>query len=222
MRNLLLSLSLIAVLFGVNGCGGGGGATSGSQVYINGEVLLSGAAYTPIVMVTNSDSSGSPYAGAAVSINGSSLTYNSAYSGYGGPSTAVTPDSNGKFNLTVTLNGSTYTASAAAFTTAPSVTFPSPFTAASANTVAWTAPTGATGAINYFISLYSQQSGTPSVYSTTTTSLNNLVPANTTAAGNAYGYIVMAIQSGSPISGAASGSAFYSDAEATPQLFTAQ
>jgi hypothetical protein len=158
---------------------------------------------------------------AIVTVNGITLPYDPATQSYAG--SIVGPDAAGKFNLSVTANGATYTATENAFTSAPLVTVPVPFTAAAANHISWTAPGGATSTVSYLFEIGLDNGTLTSVYaSTLTTVVGAYVPANTTIAGTNYIASLSAVQFGASIANAAPGSNFAVWAYALQPKFTAQ
>jgi hypothetical protein len=224
MRRLFNTVSVIAILLGLNGCGGGASvATASNQsggTYIAGMVSLFSSKYTPQVRVTHTDFGGATITDAVVTVNGQALVYNSITGWYEG--TAASPDAAGKFNLSVTVNGSSYTASTNAFTSVPVVTFPSTFNAASANTISWTPPGGAVGTMYYSPEIFPYSAGSTSVYSGSTNSTSVIIPAGTTTAGVTYGMVLGSSQVGVLIANAASGSSFGVTAQPPQINFTAQ
>jgi hypothetical protein len=149
------------------------------------------------------------------------VPYDPATQWYAG--SIVGPDAAGKFNLSVTANGATYTATENAFTSAPLITVPVPFNAAAANYISWTAPGGATSAVSYLFDMGLDNGTLTSVYaSQLTTAVNVYVPANTTIAGTNYIASLRAVQFGAPITNAAPGSNFAVWAYALQPQFTAQ
>ena len=205
------------------GCGGGGGGSaSNNGVYIAGWVTLYPAptsSYVPVVIVQTE--SAVPITIATVTINGVALPLNTnnSYSTVN----AVVPDGSGNFNLTVTVNGTTYTATEKAFTTLPVVTVP-PFTATAVNTISWTAPAGAPppGSNMFYYLLIENQNTLASVYSSGYISaLSDNIPAGTTQAGTGYFASVIGYRMGSQIAGAMRGSSLNISAMSQQTSFNA-
>lgn len=194
------------IILGMNGCGGGGSTNNQTgDTYIAGMVSLFSSTYTPHVRVTHTNYGGATIADAVVTVNGLTLTYNSQTGWFEGA--AVTPDA-GRFNLSVTVSGSTYTASTNALTSVPVVTFPPTFNAAIANTISWTPPGGAVGTMYYSPEIFPYSAGSTSVYSGSTNSTSVVIPAGTTTADVTYGMVLGSSQVGVLIPNAASGSSF--------------
>lgn len=213
MKHLFAVMSLVAILLGMNGCVTSGGSYSvpavapGGTTILGTMVLSSPSTYTPVVTVSID---GVPISNAVVTMNGQTLAYNSVTQQYGGSGAAVTPDAAGKFNLSVTANGSTYTASASALTSVPVITVPATFMAAADNTISWTPPGGMTGTgMLYIPEIKPNFAGATPVYSpASTTAMNAFIPAGTTAAGTSYIMTLLAYQAGTQIVNAAPGSNF--------------
>jgi hypothetical protein len=220
-------MSLIALVLA--GCGGGGGGgtttTASGGVYILGTVILSASTYIPAIRVNNGSVNGTPIVDAAVTVNGQAVTYNpltKEYDGYGSAAVTVVPDASGKFNLSVTSGGSTYTASVTALTSVPVITMPVAFIAASANTISWTQPGGMTGTMIYTPYIPNSGGATPVYGPTSIFAMNAVIPANTTVAGRSYTLVLTAAQMGTLIANAASGSNFGVTANSSQISFTAQ
>lgn len=188
--HLFIVAILTSLLVACGGSGGGappssGGTTGG--VFIAGNVIASAPAlgavnYNAAITVKNTNALGLPITNATVTINGTALTLEPLMKIYMG---AVTPDGAGKFNLSVTANGTSYTASDAAITTLPVVTIPAPFIASAANTVSWTTPTGAPASMKYDFSLRNVTGVV--VFNSTKIAANSvIVPAATTLASSLY------------------------------------
>lgn len=153
---LFLIASLIAVPFSLSSCSGGGGGGGGggagapsSPPFIAAELDSFPPGSTPPGFTTNAfvavldPSSGGSLTTATVKINAVTLSYNAANQDYEG-SVVVAPG--GAVNLSVTVSGSTFTASATQFTSNPAITAPAPgdtWSSGVANTVSWSggAPT---------------------------------------------------------------------------------
>lgn len=151
-RLTLHSIMVMVVLFFLTSCGGGsGGAGGNDNPYIYAEVTSFPSGSTPNNFKSASvyvidDSSGISISNATVTINNIPLVYNVAQQMYQGNPT-LDPGTN--VNLTVTVNGRTYTASGRQFTSFPSISLPTSGTtwqANFANTVSWTANASATNA----------------------------------------------------------------------------
>ncbi len=223
MKCLFNGMLVVALALVLAGCGGGWcigrlggpGCSSpnptppvGGTTIVGTMVLSSPSTYTPIVIV---NVSAVPVTNAVVTVNGQMLAYNSLTQQYeGSGAAAVTPDAAGKFNLSVTANGSTYTASANALTSVPVITVPAPFNAALDNTISWTSPGGMTGTgMLYIPAIKPNSAGASPVYSpASTVATNAFIPANTTVAGTGYIMTLSAYQAGMQIANAAPGSNF--------------
>lgn len=210
-----------ALLTGCLGGGGGGGtAAVTTGVFISAGVTMSSTGSGAVANVNNNSHTGTSISNATVTINSMPLTYDAALKIYRG---TVAPDNAGNFNLSVTANGTTYTATESAFTSFPAPTLPAPFNTAAANTVSWTPPGGATGNVFYNFVIYGT-SGTPlpTVYnpgSVTATSIT--IPANTTSAGTSYIAMLLGTRLGAQIANAVAGSNF-SISSSVQQNFNAQ
>ena len=159
-----------------------------------------------------------PIETATVTINGTSLNWNSPYGLYNNQSLVIAAGDT--VNLSVTLQGKTYTAQAPQFTTFPSVTSPTSgatWTAANANTITITCGAGvpvsgiACGVAiweNEDTGEYSLSGYFSGYYDTSTNTASVIVPANTLSAGSAELVIVMQ-QDPTPIAGAAVGSSIW-------------
>jgi hypothetical protein len=155
---LCTTLFAIAAL---TGCGGGGGSSSPvaaattapliAGAIVNLQDSAGGQVYFAFVGVgTLSTTTLTPITTAVVKINGVPLVLDATVVGEEGYVAVVAPDAAGAFNLSVTANGTVYTASDSAVTaTFPVVSVPSPFRANLANTVTWTAPSGAPANMGY-------------------------------------------------------------------------
>jgi hypothetical protein len=197
-----------ALLLGCGG-GGGGGAASNNPAFIVAGVTLYAApisSYVAVVIVETDSTNRIPITTATVTVNGVALALaqnNTIYT-----SNAVLPDGSGNFNLTVTANGTTYTATESAFTSPPVVTVPA-FTASAVNTITWTAPGGAPAPGNgmFYDLLIQHQSTHTSAYALELiTALSADIPAGTTQTGLGYIATVSGIHIGSQIVGAVTGS----------------
>ncbi|HUV99288.1 MAG TPA: hypothetical protein VMV88_03955, partial [Gallionella sp.] len=200
------------------GCGGGGGgpAATVGGVYISAGMSPSTAPgiYSGVVVLFVDSPSGAAIANATVTINGVPLTYNSGINYYGNNS--ITPDGAGNFTLTVTANGSTYTATQSTLSWTPTITFAT----VAPNTISWTTPSGVSG-MNYYVQI--DGSTTPNVYSTPPASATGItVPSGILTAGKSYTATVTAIRVGPQIANTATGSNFSFTVSATPKSFTAQ
>lgn len=211
---LCAALGVIAL----TGCGGGGSAAAGTTgVFIGAGVFMGMGGSN--VEVRNDSNAGTPISTATVTINSMPLTYDPALGAYMANGT-IAPDNAGNFNLSVTANGTTYTATKSAFISLPALTLPTPFTAAAANTASWTAPGGATG--NMFYKLNIWDTAYKSVYSSQmVTATTILVPANTANPGVTYSANVLA-SGESQIVGAGTGSYFIVFASSPVLSFIAQ
>lgn len=223
-----ISIMLIAVL-SLMGCGGGGGGGtpaagggSGTGTFIAGTVQTNQAgatvSYYATIAVKNNTWLGLPITNATVSVNGTNLLLEPIMKVYVG---AVTPDAAGKFNLSVAASGVTYTATDAAITSVPVVTTPNPFVASAANTVSWTAPTGAPASMKYAYTLTNTSNGAQAF---TQSNLSNSVtiPANTTAAGTTYSVQLLGGWAGVAIANAVAGSSFGASVGVYPTSIVAQ
>lgn len=144
---LLFSVTLLGVLsFTLSSCGGGGGGGGGGSSgppFIGAELhsfpvgsIPTGFNSGASVAVLD-DSSGASITTAAVTMNGVSLTYDVANQDYEG-NVLVAPG--GAVTLSVSVGGSTYTASATQFTSYPTVSAPvsgATWNSSVANTVTW-------------------------------------------------------------------------------------
>ncbi|MDD5030653.1 MAG: hypothetical protein PHH58_14340, partial [Rhodoferax sp.] len=144
---------------------------------------------------------------ASISVNAVNVPYSSVGGSY---MAVVAPDTAGKFTVTITLDGHTYSITAPAITSFPTVTMPSPFAADVANTISWTAPPGAVGSLAYGFEISSSVPGSVTIpvagsvspgmsltsfedvttrqilFSQTTAATSVTVPANTLKAGTSY------------------------------------
>jgi hypothetical protein len=217
---LTFSVTLLGVLaFALSSCGGGGGGEPAGPPFIIAELISFPAGSVPPGFTNNAsvvvldDSSGASISSAAVTMNGVALAYNPDNEDYEG-NVVVAPG--GAVSLSVTTGAGTFTASAAQFTSYPSLTSPATATSwssAAANTVMWS---GGVPAANGFYVVGILDAGdptnTPLVWpidhffqqvSIGTTS--QLIPADSITAGDRL--LVVGIASpGVPISGAAAGS----------------
>jgi hypothetical protein len=138
------SLSIIFILTSCSGGGGGGSTTGSPLIYAEIDSFPTGS--TPPGVNTDAgaavyDTSGARITTATVIVNGVTLTYNPTYKKYEGI-VGVAPG--GAVDLSVTVGGSTYTASATQFTSYPVISAPvsgATWTASIANTVTWSGGT---------------------------------------------------------------------------------
>ena len=216
----------------LSACGGSGSGSAGGStpppsggttggVFIAGNVItnapaLGGVNYNAAITVKNTNSIGLPITNATVTVNGTALVLEPLMKVYMG---AVTPDSAGKFNLSVTANGTSYTASDAAITALPVVTIPAPFVASAANTVSWTTPTGAPASMKYDFSLRNVMGVV--VFNRPNIAANSFtIPAATTLASSFYSPQLLGAGAGATISNAVTGSSFASAISMSPASFT--
>ncbi len=232
--NGVLVVALALVLAGCGGdCGKWGPPGCKRKIYTapapapssGGPLIVGGAAsrnssYAASIKVTN-QIGGTSVTDAIVTVNGVTLPYDAATQSYAG--SLVGPDAAGKFNLSVTANGATYNATENAFSSAPLVTVPVPFTAAAVNSISWTAPGGGTSAVSYLFEMGLDNGTSTSVYAPALiTTTGTYIPANTTIAGTNYIASLAAVQFGASIANAAPGSNFAVGAYALQPKFTAQ
>lgn len=223
MRNSHWVVSLVVVLFGTAGCGGGGGGgtTPNNVAFMAGGVDLITSTYSASIMVTDSSSNGAAIPDAVVTVNGAALTYYPASKWYAAG--VVVPDASGNFNFSVTAKGVTYTAVESKLDSVPVISMPATFVAASANSVSWTVPSGASKDMIYDLSITLDDGSYKEVYATgwiQSASVN--IPSNATVAGTKYRVFLTAAKPGASIANAASGSNFSVNAYAQPLAFTAQ
>ena len=201
-------------------CGGGGSSIHGG-VYIIAGAYLNATTYSSVVFVHTDSLSGAPISDATVTVNSQALTYNTTYNYYEG---AVLPDA-GKFNLSVTASGATYTSTVDAFTTPPVLDDPNPFSASAVGgqTITWSRPVGAPApSITMFYNLQIFDATHTRVYaggSSTTESVT--IPAGTTQQGADYIVSLYGTHQVYPIANAATGSNFSMQASADQVSFTA-
>lgn len=215
------------------GCGGSSGASSASRsnVYVSGIVnrglwptAASGFQEQQMASVTvaTTNLNGPAIASANVAINDTTLIYNAQIKRFEG---TVVSDLAGKFVLTVKANGETHTAIAAAMTSGPVVSVPSPFYATQANTISWVAPGGVVAGatpINYYIDVYNISSFQPIAHTKAEIGTSTVVPANTTYAATQYFATVYAYYVSTWIDSAASGSNFTVSSTSAQVYFTPQ
>jgi hypothetical protein len=209
----LTAFCISALLLLLTSCGGGGAGqgtpavTSGT--YITATVTSSPGAsvtYYAMVDVRHATFQGAPIADAVVTINGTTLTYNSVISQYTGN---VIPDASTKYNLSITANGTTFTSIQDAPTSLPVMNVPNPLTAASANTISWTPNISVTGLTpsSYGVRVYTSTNHV-FVYESIVTGTSVTVPANTLTATVNYCVSVAANYPIQPITNANAGSQF--------------
>lgn len=152
-NHLWVLLSAFIVLF-VGGCGGGGGASPAAPPHIIATLISFPTGATPTGFVqagfnssasveVRDNSSGAPIPNASVSLNGVTLTYSPANQDYEAEM-VVAPA--GSVTLSVTVGGTTYTASGTQFTAYPTISTPltgATWSSIAANLAAWSsvAPT---------------------------------------------------------------------------------
>ncbi|MBU1426198.1 MAG: hypothetical protein KKH12_13545 [Gammaproteobacteria bacterium] len=201
---------------------GGGGSTIHGGVFIMAGTYATGspAVYSATVFVYTDNMNGAPITDATVMVNSQPLTYDATAKYYMG---TVSPDA-GKFNLSVTANGATYTSTVDAFTSIPAILLPSSFIANNPNTITWTKPGGAPATSStMFYNLEIVDTNFNRVYaggSNTTESV--LIPAGTTLGSTSYYVNLYGTHQVYPIANAATGSNFSMQAYAAQAILQTQ
>jgi hypothetical protein len=124
---------------------------------INQQDSAGGQVYFAMISVASGSlNTLTPVSTADVKINNVALSLDPSDPTSGDYFAVIAPDAAGNFNLTVTVSGTTYTATDSAITgTFPVLSLPNPFTASAANAITWTAPSGAPANMGYQLEISS-------------------------------------------------------------------
>ncbi len=192
--------------------------------FINATVLSVTGGTNPLsqlqqVWVYTDISQSTPVENATVTVNGTTLTYNTANSSYQGTAAIAT---GATVSLSVAIpGGSTYTATGTQYTTFPDVTAPTSdatWQPGNANTITWSAGAPTAGA-TYFVGVTDingnlvYPAGNNGSSNVSTSSTSYPIPANSLTAGSYFVYVGIGttgiadeISGGIPIANAATGS----------------